>query len=247
MLENKVALVTGGSKGIGLATAQLFAKEGASIIITGRNQEDLLAARDLIQGDVLAIQSDTSSMQDVQILFEQIKNRYQKIDPLFINAGMAEGGEIGTVTEDTFDRHINTNFKGAFFTAQESLPYLNSKASIIFVASVAATMGIQGLSIYSSTKAALVSLSKTLAADLAPRSIRVNTISPGYIATPLGMRNNKEKYDEICQTIPFEHRFGTAEEVAQVALFLASEMASYVTATDLVVDGGLSSITPVFR
>ena len=244
LLAGKIALIVGGSQGIGLATAALFAEEGATVIITGRNRASLETAIAKIQGNVQFIQSDISNKEDRDLLFSTVAQEYKKTDIAFINAGMAEGAPLDLVTEESFDEHIATNYKGAFFCAQHSARLMPEKASIIFTASVAGSMGIEHLSVYSSTKAALLSLTKTLAADLAGKGIRVNAISPGYIATPLGIRNNTHHYDEVCASIPLEHRFGTAREVANAALFLASEMSSYITGENIVVDGGLSSITP---
>ncbi|MCE3238379.1 MAG: glucose 1-dehydrogenase [Gammaproteobacteria bacterium] len=244
LLADKTALIIGASQGIGFETAALFAEEGATVIITGRNLTTLEAAVANIPGNVKCIQSDMSCKEDREILFSKIAQEYKSIDITFINAGMAEGAPLNLVTEESFDQHIATNYKGAFFCAQHSARLMQEKASIIFTASIAGSMGIEHLSVYSSTKAALLSLTKTLAADLSAKGIRVNAISPGYIATPLGIRNNTHHYDEVCASIPLEHRFGTAREVAYAALFLASEMSSYITGENIVVDGGLSNITP---
>lgn len=242
-LAGKTALITGGSKGIGFATARLFAREGAKVIITGRNTDDLKKAADKISGDVTYIRSDTAITSDIRTLFYEIEKKIAKLDIVFINAGIAEGGHIEGVSEESFDKQIDINFRGAFFTVKNAIPYLTKNSSIIFVSSVAAGMGIENLSVYTATKAALVSLARSLAADLVSKSIRVNSISPGYIWTPLGKKNNKDNYDVICKSIPLEQRFGTADEIAQVGLFLASDMSSYMTGQDLIVDGGLSTIT----
>lgn len=246
-LDGKVALVTGGSKGIGFAVAKAYASEGASLIITGRNLDDLeMASKEIGKinfGRILAIQSDSGKLSDIISLFQQISKKHKKIDILFINAGISEAAPIANVTEEMFDNHNNINYKGAFFTVKEGLPFLTRQASIIFVASAAATLGISDLSVYSATKAALVSLTKTLAAELVTQDIRVNSISPGYIKTPLGMRKNRDHYQEICDSIPLENRFGTVEEIAKVAIFLACD-ATYMTGENLIIDGGLSSITP---
>jgi len=245
-LEDKVVLVTGGSKGIGFAAAKLFAQEGAKVIITGRNESDLEKASKEIKGEVMLVKADQGSVPEIKLLFKAISERYKKIDSLFINAGVAIGTNLDTIDEETFEKQVNINYKGAFFTAKESLPLLNKKASIVFTTSVAASMGFENLSIYSSSKAAVESLTRTLAADLAKAGIRVNAISPGYIATPLGMKNNREHYEEVCQNIPLENRFGTAEEIAKVALFLICD-ATYMTGINMIVDGGLSAITSQIR
>lgn len=243
LLENKVAVITGGSKGIGLATARIFIKEGARVIITARNEEDLIATKNELGERLLYVKADSANIEDNQKVLAKIHDLGKGIDILFVNAGIAEPGAIDTVSEDDFDRQNNTNYKGAFFNVKACLPYLNPKASIIFTSSIAGHMGIENLSVYSATKAALISLTKTLAAEFAKKGIRVNAISPGYIETPLALKNNKDKLDDICQLIPLEHRFGQADEIANAALFLASPMSSYITGINLIVDGGLSSLT----
>lgn len=244
LLQGKIALIFGGSQGIGLATAKLFVEQGAQVIITGRTQSLLKIAEQEIGGNVIAIQSDMSSKVARHKLFEILRNQYDNINIAFINAGMAEGASLNDVTEDSFDKHIETNYKGAFFAAQECARLMKGKDTIIFTSSVAATMGIEHLSVYSSTKAAILSLTRTMASDLASEGIRVNAISPGYIATPLGIQNNKNHLESISQSIPLEHRFGNPNEVAMVALFLASKMSSYITGQEIIVDGGLTAITP---
>jgi NAD(P)-dependent dehydrogenase (short-subunit alcohol dehydrogenase family) len=243
LLENKVAIITGGSKGIGLASARMFIKEGAQVIITARNEDELMAVKRELGDNLICIKADSANIEDNQKVIEKVDAIGKGIDVLFVNAGIAEGGTIDTISEEDFDRQNGTNYKGAFFNVKACLPYLNPKSSIIFTSSIAGHMGIENLSIYSATKAALLSLTKTLAAEFAKKGIRVNAISPGYIETPLAMRNNKDKLDDICQLIPLENRFGHADEIANAALFLASDMSSYMTGANLVVDGGLSSLT----
>lgn len=243
LLENKVAIITGGSKGIGLAAARLFIKEGALVIITARNEAELMTVKHELGDNLVCIKADSANIEDNQKVIEKVVTIGKGIDVLFVNAGIAEGGTIDTISEEGFDRQNDINYKGAFFNVKACLPYLNPKASIIFTSSIAGHMGIENLSVYSATKAALISLTKTLAAEFAKKGIRVNAISPGYIETPLAMRNNKDKLADICQLIPLENRFGHADEIANAALFLASPMSSYVTGTNLVVDGGLSSLT----
>lgn len=244
LLEGKTALIFGGSQGIGFTTAKLFSKQGANVIITGRTFSLLEKAKKEIGGSVTSYQSDISNKNDRENLFKNLNDKYKKINIAFINAGIAKGGSLEAVTEKTFDEHISINYKGAFFAAQQSAEMMGKKDSIIFTSSVAALMGIEHLSVYSSTKAAILSLTRTLAADLSIRGIRVNAISPGYIATPLGLRNNGKHLAIISENIPLEQRFGAPEEIAMVALFLASEMSSYITGQDIVVDGGLTAITP---
>jgi len=244
ILQNKTVLITGGSQGIGLAAAKLFIDEGAVVIITGRDLEKLNHAREYLGKNAICVQSDTANLNDITTLFNQIGKMNLKLDALFINAGIAEGGALSTLTEKQFDDQININYKGALFTVKASLNYLNNNASIIFNASIAGMTGIENLSIYSSTKAALINLSQALAIELANKGIRVNAISPGYIRTPLGEKNNRENYNKICETIPLGSRFGEAEEIAKAALFLASDMSSYITGINLIVDGGLSTTLP---
>jgi NAD(P)-dependent dehydrogenase (short-subunit alcohol dehydrogenase family) len=244
-LENKVALITGGSKGIGLATALLFAKEGAKVAIVARGAEDLKKAKALIPTEALCIQGDVSNLNDLDRIFHEVNQKYGKINVLFVNAGVAERIGIDKVSEEAFDRISNINYKGAFFTVQKSISHLDEGASIILNASIAALVGLDWHSIYSSNKAAVIQLSKTIAADLVSRNIRVNAISPGYIKTPIWdqwLEDNPAKYKELCNDVPLGHRFGKPEEIASVALFLASDAASYITAQNIVVDGGLTSI-----
>jgi NAD(P)-dependent dehydrogenase (short-subunit alcohol dehydrogenase family) len=246
LLSGKIALILGGSQGIGFETARLFAEQGATVIMTGRTLSSLEEAKRSIQGDVTILKSDMGVTEDRDELFATIKERYGRINIAFINAAIAECASLDAVTEDFFDRHIDINYKGAFFCAQHSARLMQQQDSIIFTSSTAGIMGIQNLSVYSSTKAAIINLTKTLAADLVGQGIRVNAISPGYIETPLGMKNNKQYYDEICKIIPLENRFGMPREIANTALFLASELSSYITGENIVVDGGLSQITRFF-
>lgn len=242
MLTGKVAIITGGTKGIGVATARLFIKEGATVIITARHEDELLAIQRELGDNLICIKADSGNIEDNHKIIEKVIALGKGIDILFVNAGIAEGGPIDTITEESFDRQNAINYKGGFFNVKACFPYLNPKASIIFTSSVAALIGIENLSVYSATKAAQISLAKTLAAEFAKKGIRVNAISPGYIETPLALEHNKGKYDEVCKTIPLENRFGQAEEIANVALFLASHMSSYMTGATLVVDGGISSL-----
>ncbi len=244
-LKSKVAVITGGSKGIGLATAQLFAKEGAKVVITGRDPQFLEKAKTLIHGDVMTVQGDVKNLTDTKQLFAKVFNEYGKIDVLFVNAGIAERVIVNDATEEIFDRISDINYKGAFFTVQNAVPYLNEHASVILNASIAALVGLDYHSIYSSTKAAVIQLVKNFAADLVTRNIRVNAISPGYIKTPIWdqwLENNPDKYNALCNDVPLGHRFGSAEEIANVVLFLASAASSYITAQNIVVDGGLTTL-----
>jgi len=243
-LDGKIALVTGGSKGIGFATAKLFAEEGAQVIITGRDQDGLDTAKERLPAGVECVKSDAGNLDDIEALFATIKSKYGRLDTVFLNAGIAEGPTLDQTTPETFDRHMGINMRGPFFTAQQAARIMQARSSITFVSSIAATMGIEYLAVYSASKAALLSFTKTLASELArTKGIRVNAISPGYIATPLSLGNNAAVLKELNATIPLENRFGDPEEIAKTALFLAAD-ATYMTGQELVVDGGLTTCDP---
>ena len=248
-LEGKVAVVTGGNSGIGLAVAQEFSRQGAKVAVFGRNRETLSEAEKSIRGEVLAVQGDVQRLEDIDKLFTQIKERFGKIDSLVVNAGVIHFGPITEVDEKAFDFQTNVNFKGAFFTIQKALPLLQDGGTIILVSSVAGIKGFAGASVYSATKAALRSLARTLTAELAPRRIRVNVLSPGPIDTPIFDRpdngipeseieNMKNQFGSM---VPFG-RMGSSDEMANVALFLASDDSSYVTGVDLAADGGMAQV-----
>lgn len=243
-LKDKVAVITGGNSGIGLATARRFIKEGAKVIITGRDLESLdNAVSDLGYG-VTGIRSDVTKLEDLDRLFTNVKEQFGRLDILFANAGIAPLLPIENVTEEHFDTLFNTNVRGLFFTVQKALPLLGEGASIILNASVVAQSGLPNTSIYSATKAAVRSLGRTLAAELSTRGIRVNVVSPGLIATPFWGKVGLSKKDveafgeQIVQQTPLG-RPGQPEEIAATAAFLASDDASYFTGADLVADGGL--------
>jgi NAD(P)-dependent dehydrogenase (short-subunit alcohol dehydrogenase family) len=246
-LTGKVALVTGGNSGMGLATARLFAAEGAKIVITGRRQEALDEAAKTIGPLVLAVRGDVSNMADLDRLFATIKEKFGHLDVVFANAGHGAVVPLAQVTEDQFDSEFATNVKGLFFTVQKALPLLRDGASIILNASIAATKGMEGFSVYSATKAAVRSFARTWTTDLRDRKIRVNSISPGPIDTPIfgktGM--SQEQVDGFKQAItgmvPLR-RMGSSEEIATTALFLASDDSSYITGVDLAVDGGMAQV-----
>ena len=246
-LHNKIALITGGSTGIGLATAQRFIADGAQVVITGRNQEALdLAVAEL--GDrATGIRGDVASLEDLDRLFAQVQKQFGRVDVLFANAGIAPFVPFEAVTEDHFDRLFNINVRGLFFTVQKALPLLSENASIILNASVVAHSGLPNTSVYSATKAAVRSLGRTLAAELSPRGIRVNVVSPGLIETPLVGKLGLSQDDveafgaQIVQQTPLG-RVGKPEEIAATAAFLASDEASYFTGADLVADGGLIQV-----
>ena len=244
-LTGKVALVTGGNSGMGLATARLFAAEGAKVVVTGRRQAALDEAAKIVGPSMLAVQGDVSKMADLDRLFATIKSKFGHLDILFANAGIGEVVPFAQVTEDQFDRQFATNVKGLFFTVQKALPLLSNGASIILNASVAATKGMEGMSAYSATKAAVRSFARTWTSDLKERKIRVNTISPGPIDTPIfgKMGLSEEQAQGFKQSLPGMvplGRMGSIQEIANAALFLASADSSYITGIDLPVDGGFA-------
>ncbi|MGH1377023.1 MAG: glucose 1-dehydrogenase [Alphaproteobacteria bacterium] len=246
-LTGKVALITGGNSGIGLATAKRYSAEGATVIITGRNQSSLDEAVSNIGNETLAIQGDVSSLDDLDNLYNIVKEKFGKIDILFANAGIAELSPFEETTEEFFDRHFDINVKGLFFTVQKALPLMNNGGSIILNASIVGVKGFQNFSVYSASKAAVRSFARTWATDLAPRTIRVNAISPGPIETPiygkfgLPPEDLEAMGEAITQQVPLS-RFGTADEIANAALFLGSSESSYINGIDLSVDGGLAQV-----
>jgi NAD(P)-dependent dehydrogenase (short-subunit alcohol dehydrogenase family) len=246
-LEGKVAVITGGSSGIGLATAQQFASEGAHVFITGRRQTELDAAVKQIGENATAIQGDVSNLEDLDRLYATVKQKQGRIDILFANAGGGEFAPLGSITEEHFDKLFNGNVKGLLFTVQKALPLLQDGGSIILNASIAGSKGIEGFSVYSATKAAVRSFARSWTNDLKQRRIRVNAISPGPIETPifnkLGL--TEVQVDQfktgVVSAVPMG-RAGQPDEIAKAALFLASDDSSYVTGIELVVDGGMAQI-----
>lgn len=246
-LEGKVAVITGGSSGIGLATAKLFCDAAAKVAITGRNQKSLDAAVKELGTDVIAIRSDVRKLSDLDHLFDVVTRRLGRIDVLFANAGIAKFAPVTDVSEDACDETFDINVKGVFFTIQKAIPFLNDNASIILNTSVVNQAGIPTTSVYAASKAAVRSLARSISAELATRGIRVNVVSPGPIATPiydkLGLpKDVAEAFAaNIVSQVPLK-RFGKPEEVAQTALFLASSASSYITGVELNVDGGLGQV-----
>ncbi len=246
-LEHKIALITGGNSGIGLATAKLFNQEGAKVIITGRRKQALEDAVKSIGGNVRAIVSDASDIKNIKALYKDVEENYGKIDVLYLNAGVAIFEPIEAVSEESFDKQFNINVKGLFFNIQQALPLLNEGSSIILTTSAADQKGFAATSAYSATKAAVRSLARTLAAELSEKGIRINSVAPGPIDTPifdkLGLPEEAvgETKAGFAQTVPMK-RMGSAKEVANSVLFLASDDSSYITGIDLAVDGGVVSV-----
>ena len=246
-LEGKVAVVTGGNSGIGLATAKRFQQEGAKVVISGRSKKTLDEAVKTIGNGVLSIQADVASLSDLDKLYQDVSNKFGKIDVLFVNAGIAKFAPFAETSESTYDEQFDINVKGAFFTIQKAIPLLNDGASVILNTSVADSKGNVNISAYSATKAALRSLARTAAAELVERGIRVNAVAPGPIKTPIFGRTGlpQEAVDQfanqILETVPMK-RFGQPEEVAAAVAFLASDDASYITGVEINVDGGVGQI-----
>jgi NAD(P)-dependent dehydrogenase (short-subunit alcohol dehydrogenase family) len=246
-LEGKVAVVTGGNSGIGLATAKRFAAEGAYVFITGRRQNELDAAVKEIGKNVTAVQSDISKLADLDRLYSTVKREKGHIDILFANAGLGEFAPLGSITEEHFDKTFNTNVKGTLFTVQKALSLLRDGGSVILNASTTASTGNEAFSVYSATKAAIRSFARCWILDLKQRKIRVNAISPGPIDTPglSGLTQTEEQARQfrnaMIASVPLG-RLGDPDEVAKVASFLASDESSFVNGVELFVDGGAAQI-----
>jgi NAD(P)-dependent dehydrogenase (short-subunit alcohol dehydrogenase family) len=241
-LEGKVAVITGGSTGIGLATAKRFAEEGASVFITGRRQAELDAAAKEIGPKAVAVKADASNMADLAHLFDTVKSAKGRIDVLFANAGVYDFSPFGTITEETYDKMFDINVKGVLFTVQQALPLMADGGSIILTGSVAGSKGFESFTVYNATKAAIRSFARTWTSDLKSRGIRVNVVSPGPIQTPgFDVFANDDVKQYMKSIVPLG-RIATADEVAKAVLFLASDDASFVAGVELFVDGGLAQI-----
>src|SRR6202790_3472337 len=241
-LEGKVAVITGGNSGIGLATAQRFVKEGAEVFITGRRQSELDKAVKLIGKNVTGVQGDVANSADLDRLYATVKQRAGRIDIVFANAGGGEFAPLGAITEEHFDQTFGSNVKGLLFTVQKALPLLADGGSVILNASIVSMKGVPALSVYSATKAAVRSFARSWTTDLKDRKIRVNAISPGPIDTP-GVNSLGKNEEETMQfkaamiaTVPMG-RMGVSDEIAKAAVFLASDDSSFVTGIELFVDG----------
>ena len=246
-LEGKVAVITGGNSGIGLATAKRFVAEGAYVFITGRRQAELDHAVKEIGKNVIGVQGDVAKLADLDRLYDIVNSKTSRIDILFANAGAAEFAPLGAITEEHFDKIFNTNVKGVLFTVQKALPLIPDGGSIILNASIVASTGNPAFSVYSATKAAVRSFARTWILDLKERKIRVNAISPGPIKTP-GLEDLAQTEGlgvqltaSLLAGVPMG-RFGTPDEIAKAAVFLASDDSSFVTGTELFVDGGAAQI-----
>jgi NAD(P)-dependent dehydrogenase (short-subunit alcohol dehydrogenase family) len=246
-LEGKIALITGGNSGIGLATAKEFVNEGAYVFVTGRRDAELAAAVKEIGRNVTGVQGDVSNLGDLDRLFAQIKREKGRLDVVFANAGVAKSAPFGMITEEVYNSIFDINVKGLLFTVQKALPLLPDGASIILNASIVASKGLSSVSIYSATKAAVRSFARTWTTDLKDRRIRVNAVSPGFIDTPglsdllASAESGEQPRKMISNSVPFG-RFGTPNEIAKAVVFLASDDSSYVTGTELFVDGGFAQV-----
>lgn len=244
---NKIAVVTGGNSGIGLAAAQKLMAEGAQVVIFGRNAETLETARQQLGDSAIAVQGDVAKAADLDQLFQTVKDRFGKLDVLFVNAGIAKFAPIDQTEESLYDQSFDINVKGAYYTIQKALPLFTNGGAIVVNTSGTNVKGIPGASVYAATKAALRSIVRTLAAELSDRGIRVNAVSPGPVETPiydrLGMPQEMlAGFSQSLQAqVPLK-RFGKPEEIAEAVTFLASDAASYVQGTELAVDGGYAQV-----
>ena len=243
----KTVVITGGNSGIGLAAAKAFAAEGARLVISGRDEQTLEKAAREIGGEVLAVRADVTKAGDLDKLFGETQRRFDQVDALFVNAGIAKFAPLAETSETLFDELVATNFKGAYFTIQKALPLLRDHSSIVINTTVAHRLGLPMTSVYAASKAALRSLARSLSAELIERGIRVNAVAPGPIETPIYGRLGlppeavQELATGILSRVPMK-RFGTSEEVAAAVLFLASPESAYVTGIEITVDGGMAQL-----
>jgi NAD(P)-dependent dehydrogenase (short-subunit alcohol dehydrogenase family) len=240
-MQNKVALVIGGAKGIGLATAQALAAAGASVVLTGRRDAELLAAAEKIGPAAQGVVADAASQADLERVVDEVRRRHGRIDALVLNAGLSEPATIAEATTEHFDRHFAVNVRGALFGIQAALPLLGEGASVVLIGSIADVMGVTPFSTYAATKAALRSYARSWAAELAPRRIRVNVVAPGPTDTDMMAAVTEDMRQMLIAPIPLG-RMARADEVAAAALFLLSDAASFVTGAELCVDGGMRQV-----
>jgi NAD(P)-dependent dehydrogenase (short-subunit alcohol dehydrogenase family) len=240
-LQGKVAVITGGTTGIGFAAAKLFVEEGAYVFITGRRQKELDEAVEAIGDNVTGVQGDVSKLADLDRLYETVKAEGRRIDVVFANAGLGEFAALGSITEEHFDRLFNINVKGALFTVQKALPLMNDGGSIVLTGSVGSVKGTPAFWVYGATKAAIRNFVRAWTVELKDRRIRSNVLSPGPTETPLIDHQPPETIARMVSTVPMG-RMGSPEEIAKAALFLASDDSSFVTGIELFVDGGRGQI-----
>ena len=240
-LQGKVAVITGGTTGIGFAAAKLFVKEGAFVFITGRRQKELDEAVEAIGGNVAGVQGDVANLADLDRLYKTVDAKGRRIDIVFANAGFAEFASLGSITEEHFDRLFSVNVKGALFTVQKALPLLNDGGSIILTGSVGSVKGTPAFWVYGATKAAIRNFVRAWTIELKDRRIRSNVLSPGPTETPLVGQQPADAIARIVSTIPMG-RMGEPDEIAKAALFLASDDSSFVTGIELFVDGGRAQV-----
>ena len=246
-LEGKIAVITGGNSGIGLATAKRFVEEGAHVVITGRREKELKEAAVFVGKNVTTVTGDVTRQEDLDRLYAVVKEKHGHIDVLFVNAGWGEVAPLSAVTEDHFDKTVDLNVKGQFFTVQKALPLFKDGGSIVLTSSVANVMGLPAFTVYAASKAAVRSFARGWAMELKDRKIRVNAVSPGPIETPalekagLTPEQAQQAAEQFVTQVPLGRR-GKPEEVAAAVLFLASDESSYVTGIDLAVDGGMAQV-----
>lgn len=239
-LEGKIAVITGGSAGIGLGAARRFVAEGARVFITGRRQSELDKAVETIGRGVTAIQADVAKLSDIDHVYDVVKADVGRIDVLFANAGVYELGTFGEITEEHFDKTFDTNVRGLLFTVQKALPLLAKGSSVILTGSIASIKGFQSFSVYDATKAAIRSFARGWILDLKGRDVRINVLSPGHVETPgLSVLMNEDMRSSLIPHIPL-NRLGTPDDIAGAAVFLASDDSRYVTGVELFVDGGVA-------
>jgi NAD(P)-dependent dehydrogenase (short-subunit alcohol dehydrogenase family) len=243
-METLTYLITGGTTGIGLAAAQILLADGARIIVTGRNADTLTAARKLLGPEVLVLRSDAASVEDSQALATAIREKMGGLDGVFLNAGVGQFGPMETLTPSQFDAMFAVNVRGPFFLLQALVPLLRNPSAVVLNASVAGLLGLPATSVYAASKAALASLGRTLSSELASRGVRVNTISPGPIATPLygklGLASEAQRaFEESMAAGTLLKRFGTGDEVAKLVRFLLSSDSSFIVGEEIVIDGGI--------